>query len=123
MCLLFFFFFNNNLLHIYAILTIKIKIIDNNNIFRNFFIILPLVKVTGGLAGLIIVEDPITGAAAMPAHLAAISCPENCQHEIPLLFQPTLQYADETGFRRGYGQLQQTPEESFTGIGDDILFR
>ena len=72
---------------------------------------------------MIIVEDPTSGDAAMPPHLAAISCPNNCDHEIPLLFQPVLQYADRDGLKRGYGQMQQTPNESFTGINDDKTFR
>ena len=69
-----------------------------------------------GLAGIIIIEDPTNGAAAMPQYLADISCPDNCQHEIPLIFQPVLQYADVTTYRRGFSQVQQA-------IGDNILFR
>ena len=70
----------------------------------------------GGLAGMIIVEDPTTGPAAMPDHLAAISCPDNCQNEVPLVFQPTLWYADGFGIKWGFAQIQEQ-------IGDNILFR
>ena len=65
---------------------------------------------------MIIVEDPTTGPAAMPPHLAAISCPDNCQHEVPLLFQPTLQYANNSNLERGYGELQRT-------MNDSVVFR
>ena len=69
-----------------------------------------------GLAGMIIIEDPTTGPAAMPDHLAAISCPDNCQNEVPLVFQPTLWYADGFGIGWGFAQIQEQ-------IGDNILFR
>ena len=74
------------------------------------------VQVQSGLAGMIIIEDPTTGPAAMPPHLAAISCPDNCQHEVPLLFQAVLQYVDVTGFGRGFGPLQDA-------INDSVEFR
>lgn len=41
----------------------------------------------GGMAGMIIIEDdPDT----MPPELRAVSCPENCQHDIPLIISPML---------------------------------
>ena len=61
-------------------------------------------KVTGGMAGMIIVEDPIAGEFAAPPHLQAVSCPDNCENEVQLLFQPTLQYINEFG--RGYANIQ-----------------
>ena len=61
---------------------------------------------------MIIVEDPTTGTVAMPPHLAAISCPDNCQHEVPLLFQPILQYADVSTFGRGFAQVQERIEDN-----------
>ena len=56
---------------------------------------------------MIIIEDPTTGDAQMPTHLSDISCPRNCEHEVPLLFQPILQYADKSNLARGYGELQR----------------
>jgi len=47
-------------------------------------------KVESGMAGMIIVNDPTTSAT--PAHIQAVSCPDNCKHEIPLIFQPVLMY-------------------------------
>jgi len=52
----------------------------------------------------------------MPDHLAAISCPNNCEHDVSLLFQPVLQYADVSTFRRGFSQIQRK-------IDDNELFR
>ena len=71
-------------------------------------------KVTGGMAGMIIVEDPIAGEFAASPHLQAVSCPDNCENEVQLLFQPTLQYINQFG--RGYANIQQQ-------IEDDDLFR
>ena len=68
------------------------------------------------MAGIIIIEDPATGPAALDDQLAAISCPDNCEHEIALIFQPVLQYADVTTLKRGFAQLQAI-------IEDNILFR
>jgi len=65
---------------------------------------------------MIIIEDPTTGPAAMPDHLAAISCPDYCEHEVPLFFQPILQYANNTNLERGFGELQRT-------MNDSVAFR
>ena len=65
---------------------------------------------------MIIVEDPVTGIYAAPQHLADISCPNSCEHEVHLLLQPVLQYADVSTFRRGFAQIQQK-------TGDNELFR
>jgi len=62
------------------------------------------------MAGMIIVEDPTEGPGEMPQHLAAVSCPNNCNHEVPLLFQPTLQYINNAG--RGFANLQQLIEDA-----------
>ena len=69
-----------------------------------------------GMAGILIVEDPTSGPAAMPQHLADISCPDNCQHEVLILIQPLLEYADFIGIKRGFAQLQER-------YGDNELFR
>ena len=61
---------------------------------------------------MIIVEDPVTGIYAAPQHLADISCPNNCEHEVHLLLQPVLQYADVSTFRRGFAQIQQKTDDS-----------
>ena len=71
-------------------------------------------QVHSGMAGMIIVEDPTSGPMAAPQHLANVSCPNNCQHDIQLLFQPTLSYINNA--RRGFANLQRT-------IQDDQLFR
>ena len=68
------------------------------------------------MAGMIIIEDPSTGPAAMDDQLAAISCPDNCEHEIALIFQPVLQYADVSTFNRGFAQVQAS-------IEDNVLFQ
>lgn len=54
-------------------------------------------QIHSGLAGMIVVEDDISKT---PQHLLDVSCPLNCQHEVRLLFQPTLMYrnTDYTGF-------------------------
>ena len=64
------------------------------------------------MAGMIVVEDPTTGTYAAPPHLAAVSCPNNCKHDVQLVFQPTLIYAGNNGF----GNLQER-------IQDNDLFR
>lgn len=64
------------------------------------------------MAGMIIVEDPTTGPFAMDEQLAAISCPDNCQHDIALIFQPVLQYADVSTFKRGFSQVQTSIEDN-----------
>ncbi|XP_078484901.1 multicopper oxidase mco-like [Ciona intestinalis] len=73
-----------------------------------------MLQVHGGLSGMIIVEDPTTGSAVMPDHLAAVSCPNNCAHDVQLLFQPTMQYINNAG--RGFANQQQD-------IEDNPLFR
>ena len=40
------------------------------------------------MAGLFIVEDD--DKYETPLHLKAVSCPDHCEHEIQLLFQPQL---------------------------------
>ena len=62
------------------------------------------------MAGMIIVEDPKSGPAAAPAHLAAVSCPDNCQHEVQLLFQPTLAYINNAN--RGFANLQNNIQDN-----------
>ncbi|CAK8682729.1 unnamed protein product [Clavelina lepadiformis] len=52
-----------------------------------------LFHVHGGMAGMIIVEDN-PNPSITPQHLLDVSCPDNCHHEVRLLFQPTLLYAD-----------------------------
>ena len=54
------------------------------------------------MAGMIVVEDPLSGPMAAPRHLAAVSCPNNCEHDVQLLFQPTLSYKT-----RGFPLLQK----------------
>lgn len=44
---------------------------------------------------MLIIEDP---ADEMPAELAAASCPNNCDNDIQLLFQPLLKFGEFTGF-------------------------
>ena len=68
------------------------------------------IKVTGGMAGMIIVEDPITGEFAAPPHLQAVSCPNNCENEVQLLFQPTLQYSQSP---HGYARVQREIDDLF----------
>ena len=62
------------------------------------------------MAGVIIVEDETTGSSAMPAHLDAVSCPNNCQHEVVLLFQHMLGYINNAG--RGFANLQNEIEDN-----------
>ncbi|XP_076825740.1 multicopper oxidase mco-like isoform X2 [Clavelina lepadiformis] len=52
-----------------------------------------LFHVHSGMAGMIIVEDD-PDPSITPQHLLDVSCPDNCHHEVRLLFQPTLLYAD-----------------------------
>jgi len=63
-------------------------------------------QVHSGMAGMIIVLDPSEGAAAPPSHLAAVSCPGNCQHDIQLLFQPVLSYIGGNGFSNIQDDIQ-----------------
>nr|XP_018668543.1 uncharacterized protein LOC100183735 isoform X1 [Ciona intestinalis]XP_026691417.1 uncharacterized protein LOC100183735 isoform X1 [Ciona intestinalis]XP_026691418.1 uncharacterized protein LOC100183735 isoform X1 [Ciona intestinalis]XP_026691419.1 uncharacterized protein LOC100183735 isoform X1 [Ciona intestinalis] len=68
--------------------------------------------VQGGMSGLLIVEDPDNENTT--ALIRSVSCPFNCEHDIKLLFQPTLQYVDLDGL--GFGSLQKS-------IGDPDVFR
>uniref|UniRef100_F6YQV7 ferroxidase n=3 Tax=Ciona intestinalis TaxID=7719 RepID=F6YQV7_CIOIN len=67
-----------------------------------------LLQVHSGMAGMIIVEDDAD--ATTPSHLRAVSCPENCAHDIQLMFQPTLQYINNGG--RGFANIQQTIQDN-----------
>ncbi|KAI8497952.1 hypothetical protein Bbelb_246040 [Branchiostoma belcheri] len=49
----------------------------------------------GGMAGFLIVEDD---PATMSDELDAISCPNNCQNDLPLLFGPWFKYAVPSPF-------------------------
>ena len=62
---------------------------------------------------MIVVEDPSSGEFAAPTHLADVSCPGACEHDIQLLFQPVLSYG---GGGTGFSNIQET-------IEDDDLFR
>ena len=59
---------------------------------------------------MIIVDDDTSGDAAAPAHLLAVSCPDNCAHDIQLMFQPTMQYINNAG--RGFANLQAQIEDN-----------
>ena len=50
---------------------------------------------------MLIVEDR---PSEMPDELAIASCPDNCEYDIQLLFQPHLVFSTNVG--RGYGTLQ-----------------
>jgi len=69
-------------------------------------------QVHSGMAGMIVVEDQNTPAT--PAHLLAVSCPDHCEHEVRLLFQPILMYRNTAG--QGFASSQRT-------IEDNELFR
>lgn len=58
-------------------------------------------KVQSGLSGILIVEDCVH---KMPLELSAASCPDNCDKDIQLLFQPMLMFDGKS--RRGFGILQ-----------------
>lgn len=59
------------------------------------------------MAGMIIVED--TTDSATPSYLQAVSCPNNCNHEVRLLFQPILQYSQRGP--RGFADIQEDIED------------
>ena len=53
---------------------------------------------------MIIIDDETSGPTAMPSHLAQVSCPDNCQHEVRLLFQHLLAY--QTLNSRSFAEIQ-----------------
>jgi len=48
------------------------------------------------MGGMIIIEDPTD--SSVPKHIQQVSCPLNCEHDIQMVFQPTLLYTPFGGF-------------------------
>ena len=63
------------------------------------------------MGGAIVISDE---KEETPVYLWEVSCPTSCQHDIILMLQPVLVYADKNG--RGYSQMQKN-------INDSLLFR
>ena len=61
-------------------------------------------KVHSGMAGLLIVDDDPT---ELPEELEAASCPNHCDKDVQMIFQPVLQLKNSTGrHNRGFVYLQ-----------------
>nr|XP_002123563.1 uncharacterized protein LOC100187450 [Ciona intestinalis] len=71
-------------------------------------------QVSGGMAGLIIIQDNPYHFDT-PYELRMVSCPLNCNHDMQMLIQPTLQY-NENALPNIFGEIQEQ-------IQDDPLFR
>ncbi|XP_076825146.1 multicopper oxidase mco-like [Clavelina lepadiformis] len=67
-----------------------------------------LFQVHSGMAGMIIVEDD-PDPSITPQHLLDVSCPNNCHHEVRLVFQPTMMFVNN-GFR-GFVHQQEEMED------------
>nr|XP_026690240.1 uncharacterized protein LOC100175585 isoform X2 [Ciona intestinalis] len=63
----------------------------------------------GGMDGLIVIEDD---PASMPAELAAVSCPDNCQHDKQILLQ-TFQYSPDEESGHSIQQREIHDNEAF----------
>jgi len=48
------------------------------------------------MGGMILVEDPTD--SSVPQHIQQVSCPSNCEHDIQMVFQPSLVYSPFGGF-------------------------
>jgi len=48
------------------------------------------------MGGMIIIEDPTD--SSVPQHIQKVSCPLNCEHDIQMVFQPTLLFSPFGGF-------------------------
>lgn len=59
---------------------------------------------------MLIIDDETSGPLAMPPHLADVSCPDNCHHEVMLLFQQLLGYDDGAG--RGFAEIQHLIDDN-----------
>ena len=71
-------------------------------------------KVHSGMAGLLIVDDD---PSELPEELEAVSCPNHCDKDVQMVFQPVLQMKNTTGRpNRGFVYLQSV-------IKDSDLFR
>jgi len=68
-------------------------------------------QVESGMAGLFIVEDD--DKYETPMHLKAVSCPNHCEHEIQLLFQPQLIF-------NNFFTIQHNIEDNKDYMLDDI---
>lgn len=60
---------------------------------------------------MIIVEDSVDDLKNIP-ELAAVSCPQNCEHDVQMVFQPLLAYANRGNLNRGFSQLQRIINDS-----------
>ena len=69
-------------------------------------------KVQSGMAGLIIIDDD---PWKLPKELEAASCPNHCDEDIQMVFQPLLQLKDNPGPRpnRGFIELQRQINDSY----------
>nr|XP_018672869.2 uncharacterized protein LOC100175928 isoform X1 [Ciona intestinalis] len=66
-----------------------------------------LFQVHSGMAGMIIVDDV---KHETPDHLWKVSCPEHCEHDIQLVFQPILEYRNLFG--NGFSTLQMRMQDN-----------
>ncbi|KAI8496596.1 hypothetical protein Bbelb_258950 [Branchiostoma belcheri] len=71
-------------------------------------------KVASGLAGLLIVEDE---PSSMSAELAAISCPNNCNKEVPMLLGNFIEYS---GGGATFASVQEDIGDPFT-LDDTVV--
>nr|CAB3262461.1 uncharacterized protein LOC100179801 [Phallusia mammillata] len=78
-----------------------------------------LFQLHSGMAGMIIVEDEETDPG-LSQQLKSVSCPFNCEHDIQLIFQPTLLYSNVKNAYK-FASMQDDIEDGIDNLANYIV--